>query len=73
MVVTQIRVSRSVKEQLDAMKVRPTETYDEVILRLLEDLEEVNEGTKRQIKEARKEIEDGKSHSHEQVKKAMGL
>jgi predicted transcriptional regulator len=72
MVVTTIRVSRSVKEQLDAMKVRPTETYNEVILRLLEDLEEVDEGTKRQIREARKEIDAGRSHTFGQVKRTMG-
>ena len=72
MVVTTIRVSRSVKEQLDAMKVRPTETYNEVILRLLEDLEEVDEGTKRQIREARKEIDAGRSHTLGQVKRTMG-
>jgi hypothetical protein len=72
MVVTTIRVSRSVKEQLDAMKVRPTETYNEVILRLLKDLEEVDEGTKRQIREARKEIDAGRSHTLGQVKRTMG-
>jgi len=73
MAATTIQVDKSLKKQLDAMKIHPRETYNDIINRILEDLEEINERTKKELQKARKEIEDGKSISHEQLRKEMGL
>lgn len=55
------------------MKLYPRETYEEVIERLIEDLNELNGETKAEIEEARKEIEAGKFVTHEQLKKDLGF
>lgn len=70
---TTIRVSQEVKAQLDKMKLFARETYNDVIENMIEDNLELNEGTKREIEEARKEIAEGKVVSHEEVKKRLGL
>ena len=40
---------------------------------MIEDLSELNEETRAEIEEARKEIESGKFVTHEQLKKDLGL
>ena len=64
-----IQVSNNVKSILDKMKMMERETYNDVIERMIEDDLELNEKTKREIEEARK----GKSISHSEVKKRLGL
>ena len=66
---TTIQISESVKAVLDKMKILERETYNDIIERMIEDDLELNEKTKREIEEARK----GKSISHEEVKKRLGL
>lgn len=55
------------------MKLAERETYEEVIWDLVEDTQELNEETKREIEQARKEIRDGKYHTLANVKKKLGL
>jgi predicted transcriptional regulator len=66
---TTIQISDNVKAILDRMKMIERETYNEVIERMIEDDKEINEKTKRELEKARK----GKSISHEEVKKRLGL
>lgn len=66
---TTIRLSCDVKAQLDKMKLFKKESYNDVIEVLIEDNLEINEKTKRELEQARKE----KSFSHEKVKKRLGL
>ncbi|MEK6873489.1 MAG: hypothetical protein AABW91_01480 [Nanoarchaeota archaeon] len=66
---TTIQISDNVKSVLDRMKMMERETYNEVIERMIEDDLELNEKTKKEIEEARK----GKSISHAEVKKRLGL
>ena len=66
---TTIQISDKVKTILDKMKMMERETYNEIIERMLEDDLELNEKTKREIEEARK----GKSISHSEIKKRLGL
>ena len=66
---TTIQISDNVKLVLDKMKMMERETYNEVIERMIEDDLELNEKTKREVEEARK----GKSISHAEVKKRLGL
>ncbi|MBS3071316.1 hypothetical protein J4407_03390 [Candidatus Pacearchaeota archaeon] len=70
---TTIRISQEVKKQLDKMKLFDKASYNDVIELLLEDNLELNEKTKREIEEARKEVKKGKVVSHEEVKKRFGL
>jgi len=55
------------------MKLHPRETYNEVLERILEDLSELNEETKKEIEHAIKEIEAGKYKTHEQAKAELGF
>ena len=66
---TTIKISRDVKEHLDRMKVFERETYNDVIEVLIEDNLELNEKTKKELKERKKE----KTFTHEEVKKILGL
>ena len=72
MSLTTIQVQSDLKKKLDAMKLHPRETYNDVLERVLEDLGELNEVTRREIEKAIREIKSGKSRSHAQVKTEMG-
>lgn len=70
---TTIQLTSKLKKALESMKLHPRETYNDVLERILEDLSELNEETKREIEQAVKEIEAGKFKTHEQVKAEMGF
>ena len=70
---TTIQISDSVKRVLDKMKIFQRETYNEVIENMIEDNLELNQKTKDEIEEARKQIKAGKVVSHEEVKRKYGL
>ena len=71
--ISTIPIKEETKKKLQSMKLYPRETYEEVIERLIEDLSELNEETKAEIEDARKEITYGKFVTHEQLKKNLGL
>ena len=68
MATTTIQLSKEMKKTLEGMKLHPRESYEEVIDRLLEDLRELNEQTKRDIEQAIREIKAGKYRTHDQLK-----
>ena len=70
---TTIQISDSVKRVLDKMKIFQRETYNEVIENMIEDNLELNQKTKDEIEEARKQIKAGKVVSHEEVKRRYRL
>ena len=70
---TTIRLSRGMRKRLEAMKLHPRETYEEVLERLLEDLRELNDQTKEEIERAVREIKAGKHRNHDQLKAEMGF
>lgn len=70
---TTIQLSREMKEALGAMKLHPRETYEDVLERLLEDLRELSEETKKEIEQAVREIKAGKSRTHDQLKDELGF
>ena len=55
------------------MKLHPRETYEEVLERLLEDLQELSGETKRDIEEAIRQIEAGRFRTHQQLGEEMGF
>lgn len=73
MAASSIQLSIRMKKKIQALKLHSRETYEEVLERILEDLRELNAQTKREIEEARREIEQGKFRSHEDVKREMGF
>ena len=73
MTISTIQVREETKKILQSMKLHSRETYEEVIERMIEDLSELDEKTKAEIEEARKDIESGKFVTHEQLKKDLGL
>jgi predicted CopG family antitoxin len=66
---TTIQISDDVKNVLDKMRIFQRETYNEVILNMIEDSMRINENTAKELEKAKKE----KSISHEKVKQALGL
>ena len=70
---TTIQISDDVKNVLDKMRIFQRETYNELIMNMLEDNMRINEKTKKELDEARKEIKLGKTISHEEVKRRLGL
>jgi len=71
--VTTIQVSNDLREELSKRKLFDRESYEEVIWGLIEDTMELDEETKRELEESRKEIREGKFSTHEEIKKKYGL
>ncbi|MCH7568325.1 MAG: hypothetical protein IIA87_02790 [Nanoarchaeota archaeon] len=71
--VTTIQVSKDLVNILNKRKLSDRESYENVIWDLLEDSMELSEETKRDIKEARNEIKEGKFVSLAEVKKKYGI
>ena len=67
---TTIKVSNEIKKYLDKMKIFERETYNNVIEVLIEDNLELNEKTKRELREREK---NPKFISHEEVGRKLGL
>jgi len=70
---TTIQVSNDLIEQLKNKKLYNKESYEEVIWNLLEDTMELSEETKKRIKQAEKDISQGKTIPLSEVKKKLGL
>ena len=70
---TTIQISEKLKTELSKKKLYNKETYEEVIWDLIEDTLELSEETKRDIEQSRKDIREGKTITHEQLKKELGL
>jgi hypothetical protein len=68
---TTIQVKQSTKEALEKMKIYKRETYNEVLERLLEEIQELNEETKKEIELARKAVKEGRYITHEDLKKEI--
>jgi predicted transcriptional regulator len=71
--VTTIQVSEKLVDELKNRKMYDKESYEEIIWDLLEDSMELSEETKRNIKEAEEDIRKGRVHTHEEVKRELGL
>ena len=71
--VTTIQISEELQNELNKRKIFDRETYEEVIWDVLEDTMELSEETKKHIKQAEKEIKEGKTVTLSEVKKKIGL
>ena len=70
---TTIQISDEMRVRLSELKLHPRETYNDVLERIIEDMQELNQKTKRDIAKAIKEIKSGQYKTHEEVKKEMGF
>lgn len=70
---TTIQIKDEIRDALSRMKIHPRETYNDILERLIEDMQELSEETKKEIKIALKEIKSGKYKTHEEVGKEMGF
>lgn len=73
MATTTIQLSQEMKRVLEGMKLHPRESYEEVLERLLEDLQELNEQTKKEIEQAIRDIKAGRYRTHQQLKDELGF
>ncbi len=71
--VTTIQIKDDVKSILTQMKLFERETYNDVLERLIEDVQELNKDTKKEIESAIKEIKSGRYITHEELGKEMGF
>ncbi len=70
---TTIQISKTLQTALKKKKIYENESYEELIWDLLEDSMELNEETKKNIEEGRRDFKKGKFYTLEQVKKEAGL
>lgn len=70
---TTIQISEELLERLRNMKMHEKESYEDIIMDLIEDRLEISEETKRDIEEARREIKEGKTVSLEEIKRNLGI
>jgi predicted transcriptional regulator len=74
--VTTIQLKEETKEKLERMKLFPRETYEQVIIRLIEASKEEGELSIRTIKNIEKALEDikrGRLYSTKEVRKELGI
>ena len=70
---TTIQIDENVKTSLNNMKLFKRETYNDVLERLIEDAQELNEETKKELELALNEIENGKFITHEKLAAELGF
>jgi predicted CopG family antitoxin len=70
---TTIQISDDLQKKLAERRLFERETYEEVILALIEDATEISEETKMELQESREEARKGKVHAFSSIKKEAGL
>ena len=73
METTTIQISRELQKMLEERKLVANESYEEVIVDLLEDTMEISEETKRDIAQARADVKAGRVKTLKQVKRELKL
>ncbi len=75
--VTTIQLEEKTRDKLTQLRNYPEETYNQVIVRLInlseDEMEILDEGTLKDIEEAIKDIKAGRTYTHEEMKKRLGL
>lgn len=70
---TTVQIDRQLKTRLEAMKLHSRESYNDVLLRILEDLEDINPVALRRYDEILKQVKAGKYKTDEQLRRELGL
>jgi len=70
---TTIQLDSTTKDALDGLKLHHRESYNEVILRLIEDLSELDDRTRRELEDAKRQVKRGRGSTHDDVGERVGL
>jgi predicted nucleic-acid-binding protein len=70
---TTIQIEKGTRDVLNQLKLHNRETYNDVIHRMIEDSQELNLKTKREIKKAIAEIESGKYKTLDELISDLGF
>ena len=73
MIQTSIQVSGTLQQELIKRKLFDGETYEEVIWDMVEDSQELSAEVKKEIAEARAEVQRGNFYTLDEVKRELGL
>ncbi|MDA3854833.1 MAG: hypothetical protein PF569_01145 [Candidatus Woesearchaeota archaeon] len=73
MTTTTIQISDELRNLLAKRKLYDKETYEDVIWDLVEDTMELSKEALKNISEAEADIKYGRVHTHEDIKKELGL
>ncbi len=73
MTSTTIQISQDLRQELNKKKLFFRETYEEVVWDIIEDTKELSDETKKEIKEARAQIERGEYSTLAEVKKRLDI
>lgn len=68
-----VQIHRDLKARLKTMKLHPQESYNEVIWRIVEDLEDTSPAALRRYDKILKEVKAGKFKTLDQVRHEWGL
>jgi hypothetical protein len=71
--VSSIQVSESLLEELKRRKLHDRESYEEVIMDLIDDTKELTEETRKEIELSRLEYAKGMVRPLREIKKELGL
>jgi predicted transcriptional regulator len=70
---TTIQINEAIRDRLNELKLHNRETYNDVLKRILEDFEELNRKTKKELRKAIEEIESGSYKSLDDMISELGL
>ncbi len=73
---TSIQLQPATRDRLNELKEHPRETFDSVVNRLIDcatDSEPLSEETLADIAEALEDIKQGRTYTHDQVKRELGM
>jgi predicted CopG family antitoxin len=70
---TTIRISLELEKELTKLRKNDNESLEEVIWALIEDSRELSDEARADLKEAEKDVREGRVYSLDPVKKELGL
>ena len=73
MTVTTVQLTAGVRDKLASMRLHPRESYNDVMLRILEDLADLDDRTLKEIQRARADIRAGRGIPHAEVARRLGV
>lgn len=70
---TTIQISEQLKQDLLKRRVFERETYEDIIKSIMEDNDDISEDLIKRLERSRKQIDEGKTHSFDEIKKKHNL
>ncbi len=70
---TTIQISKDLQQEIIERKLFESETYEEVIWNLIEDVMEISDETRKALRLAEKDVEEGRVYSLSDVKRELNV